>query len=388
MRSQILIDQTKQLVTIPSMVGNPEALQAAVKFVADIISAYPNITIERFERNGKPSFLAYYGASRPEKFDILLNAHVDIVPGTPELFTPTEKDGRLYGRGVLDMKGTAIAMTHAFCELAGTVPYSLGLQIVSDEEVGGYDGAQLQIDHGVRASFVIMGEYANHPHTIYNAARGVCWTKIAFRGQEAHGGHPWKGNNAIMKANAFASAVLARFPVPEKETWTTTANIANLTTTNTTPNKVPDYAELMIDFRFTQNEPIFRSKESVQTFITDLDPEAKLLEMPMFEQAIYVQEQNPYVQGLRRAIKQVSGFEPQFLGRPGASDGRHFAPFGSSIVEYGLLGQNSHTAQEYVELDSFEKYYTTLWMFLRKPKLEAPIPRQTSRQRLTAPLAR
>ena len=121
MRTEEIITQTKQLVAIPSTADNPVALHQAIAFVAAIIEKCPGITIERFERNGKPSLLAYKGTKRPDKFTILLNGHIDVVPGTAEQFTAIEKDGKLYGRGVLDMKGTALVLTNVFCELVGRV---------------------------------------------------------------------------------------------------------------------------------------------------------------------------------------------------------------------------------------------------------------------------
>jgi succinyl-diaminopimelate desuccinylase len=367
MTTQELIELTRQLVEIPSTGDNPAALKDAVNFLARIVASHPGITIEGFERNGKTSFLAYRGHTRPTKFDILLNAHVDVVPGSPDQFKPVIKDGRLYGRGALDMKGTALVMTDVFCEFVSKVPYKLGLEIVSDEEVGGYDGARLHIDEGLRSSFVINGEYANHRNTIYNAARGLCWAEIAFNGKEAHGGHPWKGDNAVVKAGSFAAAVLERYPIPDKETWTTTANISSLTTPNETHNKVPDYAILKVDFRFTQEDPAFEDEDNVRAFIASIDPDAELLNLSVFEPAVNVEELNPYVQGLGHALKRVTKAEPAFLGRPASSDGRHFALVNNDVVEFGLYGQNSHSDNEYVELDSFAEYHAAMRAFLKTP---------------------
>jgi succinyl-diaminopimelate desuccinylase len=112
--SNKVIEQTKQLMQIQSTSDRPDELQRAVNFVADIVAQHKNITIERFERNGKHSFLAYKKGVRPEKFDVLLNGHVDVVPGKPAMFKPVEKNGRLYGRGALDMKGTVLALTDVF----------------------------------------------------------------------------------------------------------------------------------------------------------------------------------------------------------------------------------------------------------------------------------
>jgi succinyl-diaminopimelate desuccinylase len=367
MNTEHIIETTKQLIRIPSTYDRPESLLAAVNVLADIVAACPDVTIERFERNGKPSFLAYRGPVRPATFDILLNGHVDVVPGAEHLFEPVEKDGKLYGRGALDMKGTSSVLTDVFCKLVSEVPYSLGLQIVSDEEIGGYDGVRMHINDGVRAKFVIMGEYANDRHTIYNAARGLCWAEIKFKGKTAHGGHLWNGTNAVLKAGDFAGAILKRYPTPDKETWTTTASIANLSTTNDAYNKVPDTAVLKIDFRFTQEDPVFGSRESLEAFIASIDPDAELVDLATFEPAVNVEELNPYVQGLSAAIRNVAGKKPKFLGRPASSDGRHFALVNNDIIEYGLYGKNPHSEDEWVDLKSFEEYHKTLVQFLTSP---------------------
>jgi hypothetical protein len=61
MTEQELIEKAKQLIAIPSTVQNPEARRAAVDFVADFVAQYEGITIERFESNGIPSFIAFAG---------------------------------------------------------------------------------------------------------------------------------------------------------------------------------------------------------------------------------------------------------------------------------------------------------------------------------------
>ncbi len=394
MTTEELVKQTKKLIAIRSTADRPEDLKKAVDFVADIVAKHKDVTIERFERNGKHSLLAYRQGARPKKFDVLLNAHVDVVPGRPALFEPYQKDGRLYGRGALDMKGTAMVLTDVFCELVNTVTYKLGLQVVSDEEIGGYDGVRMHVDDlGVRANFTIMGEYANDPNVIYNAARGLCWAEIAFKGKSAHGGHLWHGSNAVVKAGEFAGAVLKRYPTPDKETWTTTASISDLSTPNDAFNKVPDKAVLKIDFRFTQEDPVFRSRESLEAFIHEIDPEAELINTATFEPAVHVEELNPYVQGLSQALESITGEKPQFQGRPASSDGRHFALVDNDIVEFGLYGKGSHSNNEYVELSSFGEYQETLRRFLQRPipkklatpKIEEPLHEQILRRLVEIP---
>ena len=364
-----IISHTSQLVAIPSVADNPNALRQAVDFVADFVAANSqNVTIERFEQNGVTSFLAYKGTIRPSKFDIILNGHVDVVPGAPELFVPRVENGRLYGRGVLDMKGTTMVLASIFCELVNEAPYALGLQIVSDEESGGYDGAHYHIKRGIRTDFAIMGEYSNHRDAIYNAARGLCWVEVAFKGKTAHGGHPWKGDNAVVKASAFIEKLLAFYPIPSEETWTTTATISSLSTPNMTYNQIPDYAVVKVDFRFTKNDEAFQSEETVKEFIRSLDREAEVIDISTFGSSVHAKTTNPYVKGLARAMANTTDIEPRFMARPGSSDGRHFAAVDIECVEFGLYGFNAHSDGEYVELDSFDEYAAILRAYLKQPK--------------------
>ena len=376
MTTQELIEQTKKLIAIESTVDNPRERRKAVDFVRKMVEERcPGITTELFESEGNFSFLAYRGAERPRSFDVLLNAHVDVVPAKPEQFKAEERNGRLYGRGALDMKGTAVVLANAFCQNVMDVPYKLALQVVSDEEVSGRNCTRYQIEQGVRADFVVVGEYANHRHTIYNAARGICWVEVAFAGKTAHGGHLWNGSNALLKATNFANAVLSRYPTPEKETWATTANIASISTPNETYNRVPDQATVKIDFRFTQEDPAFQNIESLRKFIKSIDPEARLVNVLNHEPAVKAEQLNPYVQGLSRAHEKVTGQPTQFLGRPGGSDGRHFAEVSNDIVEYGLYGMHPHSDKEYVELASFGEYARIIDEFLKQP-----LPRRTAKR--------
>lgn len=362
-----IIAHTTRLVAIPSTADNSHALKEAIDYVADFVTAYADVTVERFEQNGKASFLAYRGRARPEKFDIILNGHVDVVAAKPEEFTPYEQDGRLYGRGALDMKGTVMVLAGVFCRLVNESPYVLGLQIVSDEETGG-NGTLQQIQQGAKADLTIIGEYANHRSTIYNEARGLCWAEIAFKGKSAHGGHPWNGHNAIVRASDFITALLEHYPIPTEETWKhTTVTIASLTTPNEAYNKVPDYAVVKADFRFSAEDTVFANEDSVRTFITSIDPEAELVDVATHSPAVHVPEDNAFSRGLEKALKTVTG-EATFKGRPAGSDGRHYAAAGMDCLEFGLYGHNSHSEHEYVELDSFQEYYDTMLAFLQNPK--------------------
>jgi succinyl-diaminopimelate desuccinylase len=372
MTQEQIIEQAKRFIAIPSTVDNSVALHAAVDFIAAHIRSYEGITIERFEKNGVPSLLAYASDSRPDVFDVLLNGHVDVVPGAAADFEPFIRDGKLYGRGAYDMKLATLIMTDVFCQVAATSLSSIGLQIVADEEVGGYNGIRHQLDNGVRAKFAIAGEMTELD--VCYESRGICWTEVKFTGVKAHGGHAWHGVNAVTKAAAFTQNLLARYPMPKVPTWTTTANISSINTPNTTFNQVPEEATLKIDFRFTAENHDFTSKQTVIELVKSIDPTAEIVAFPVYEPAVYVPHENEDLQRLLRALRTTTHKNVALIQRHASSDARHFANEGIPCVEFGLSGGNLHADEEYANLDSVAKYRTALETFLYDYSTNTPRP--------------
>ncbi|MFN4213003.1 MAG: M20/M25/M40 family metallo-hydrolase, partial [Microgenomates group bacterium] len=105
-----ILSFSKKLISLPSTKDNPQilkkVLEVALEEVKDFTPPFAKggVTIERFEKNGVPSALIYKEKERPERFKVILNAHLDVVSGKEEQFKPYEKDGKLYGRGATDMK--------------------------------------------------------------------------------------------------------------------------------------------------------------------------------------------------------------------------------------------------------------------------------------------
>ncbi len=171
---QQLIQLTKDLIGIESVADKPAEIRKAYDFVIAMIKTCgKDITIEEFEQNGSPSFLAYRGLHRPDKFSLMFTGHLDVVPGKKEQYVATEKSGKLYGRGTTDMKAAAVILTDVFCEFVDKVPYALGLQMSCDEELGSSNGVEYQVAQGVRSGLVICGGCGRLPDTyeIANAAK-------------------------------------------------------------------------------------------------------------------------------------------------------------------------------------------------------------------------
>jgi succinyl-diaminopimelate desuccinylase len=146
---------------------------------------------------------------------LMLNAHLDTVPGygMPNAYRPVVRDGRLYGRGAVDMKGALAAMLTCLEVLAAPdVAFrgELVLTAVAGEESGSAGMQALTEDRTsagrrARADFAIVGEPTSMK--VARAHKGAMWIEAEFAGVATHGSVPHEGINAAYHAARFMTAV-------------------------------------------------------------------------------------------------------------------------------------------------------------------------------------
>jgi acetylornithine deacetylase/succinyl-diaminopimelate desuccinylase len=142
---------------------------------------------------------------------LILCGHTDTVAPnkmtTMDPFAAEIKDGRIYGRGAVDMKGPLAAMAAAFVALRNLQFLEKGsvtLAAVIDEEMESL-GAEALIHSGITADGAIIGEPTSNQIAIGH--KGLEWLEIEFLGKATHGGTPEKGVNAISAAARFVRTV-------------------------------------------------------------------------------------------------------------------------------------------------------------------------------------
>jgi acetylornithine deacetylase ArgE len=147
---------------------------------------------------GRPNVTGFVDTGAPET--LLLEAHMDTMPADSMSippFSPDERDGRLYGRGTCDTKGSLAAFLHAVCSLLGEgrgPRFNIVILAVADEEYG-FTGARHAVAHGLRADFAVVGEPTLL--RIVRAHKGVIRWRVTTRGVAAHSAYPERGENAI-----------------------------------------------------------------------------------------------------------------------------------------------------------------------------------------------
>src|SRR6185437_9834640 len=134
MTTNDIIDLAKKFIAIPSTEDSNPHLKEIISFTSTQLAGFQT---QEFISNGKPSILVHNAKKDTKHFKIILNAHLDVVPGQKNQFIPFIKNSKLYGRGAYDMKAATAAKVLLFKELAKKLAYPLAVQLVTDEEIGG-----------------------------------------------------------------------------------------------------------------------------------------------------------------------------------------------------------------------------------------------------------
>ena len=353
-----IIKHSQDLIKFKSDPGNTKELDKALKYVKALL---PEYTFKEFERNNVKSLLFYNTKEIPSKFKIILNCHLDVIPGKSSQYEPYIEDGRIYGVGAMDMKSNLVCALMAFKEIAHTLDYPLALQIVTDEETGGFDGTKLQIEDGINADFVISTEPTSL--NIVNEAKGVMWLEVTCKGKTSHGAYPWRGENAIQKMNNFISSLYNEFPIPTEQVWKTTANLSQIETTNTSYNKIPDNCTVKLDIRYINND----KNIIIEKIKAILPKDFTLLEV-VNEPSLYTPADNKYIKTLKNITKEITKSDVILYGAQGSSDARHYSLVGTYGIEFGPLGGGIGEDIEWVDIKSLEYYYEILTKFLKDLK--------------------
>ncbi len=358
---------TEQLMAMPSVTPTDGGCTALIQshldplgFDCEVIDCGPdtfrvkNLWAKRAGSSGQT--LAFAG-------------HVDVVPTGPlsqwtsDPFTPTHRDGKLYGRGACDMKASLAAMVVATQEFLKETPEpSLGIAflLTSDEEGPALDGTvrvcELLQSRNDAPDFCIVGEPTSVKKTgdmIKNGRRGSLSGKLKVIGIQGHIAYPQLADNPVHKA-APAIAELASTIWDQGNDFfpPTTWQISNVHAGTGATNVIP--GEFVIDFNFR-----FCTESTADTLkkrLTDIlnkhqlkyDIEWTLGGLP------FLTTPGSLVNMVQDAILQVTGIETELSTTGGTSDGRLIAQVCPQVIELGPPNATIHKIDEHVAVADLE----------------------------------
>lgn len=217
-KDEYLIACLRELVKIPTYVPPGENYGKIVDWLIPVFDdlgfeceriEMPKDVYEARQKSAELSgervnLLATKDCGAKESVDIY--THLDVVPAgegwsTPP-FDPVIKDGRIYGRGVADSKGSVASLLTALREMKEQdlkSKYNLRVALTTDEELGTYSGLCFFADYGLlKGDYLLCMDGDNEGVCI--ATNGVMNWEMTVYGKSAHSSIPFSGVNAIEKA--------------------------------------------------------------------------------------------------------------------------------------------------------------------------------------------
>ena len=339
--------------------------------VADRLQAI-GFSIESMRFGEVDNLWARRGTSTPL---FVFAGHTDVVPPGPladwdsDPFTPSVRDGYLYGRGAADMKSSIAAMVTACERFIGRHAAhrgSIAFLLTSDEEGPSVDGTVRVIEYlkarGEQIDWCLVGEPSSRDQTgdvIKNGRRGSLNGVLRVRGQQGHVAYPQLADNPIHRsAAALAELVAAEWDAGNAHFPPTTFQISNINAGTGAENVIPGDLHIRFNLRFSTES----SPENIQSRVLgildkhglDYSIDWKISGLPFITPA------GELVDAARRAIHSVTGRETKLSTSGGTSDGRFIAPTGAQVVELGPLNATIHKTNECVnlaELDTLSSIY-------------------------------
>jgi succinyl-diaminopimelate desuccinylase len=298
--------------------------------------------------------------------------HTDVVPSGPEdawqsrPFEPSIRDGRLYGRGAADMKGSVAAMVIALEQFVAAHPDHagrVGLLLTSDEEgPTNLDGVRKVAEQfrarGERIDWCVVGEPSSREKLgdlIRVGRRGSLSGTLTVRGVQGHVAYPEKALNPIHAfAPALAELAAELWDEGDDDFPPTSFQVSNLNAGTGASNVIPGTLTALLNFRYGTASRADELRERVEAILrrqgVDFALDWHLSGEPFL---------TPPGGRLRETVvavcRELGDCEPEQSTGGGTSDGRFIAPLGAEVVELGPVNATIHKVDECVALAELER---------------------------------
>lgn len=305
---------------------------------------------------------------------ITFAGHTDVVPAGDETkwthgaFAGDVKDGMLYGRGAVDMKGgiacSVAAVLDYLAANGGKPKGSISFLITGDEEDIAVNGTikllQWAAARGEKFDHCVLGEPSNVNEigdTIKAGRRGSQSGTIIVDGVQGHVAYPHRASNPVPDIAAIIAAVSGD-PLDNGTEHFQPSNLefTSVDVGNPAWNVIPAQARARFNIRYNDRH----TRESLRALIEERVTKASgnrikahVIWEPSNSDAFLTQP-GPFTELVSAAVEDVTGRRPELNTGGGTSDARfitHYCP----VLEFGLVGQTMHQIDERTPVADLEK---------------------------------
>ncbi|WP_342708388.1 succinyl-diaminopimelate desuccinylase [Bradyrhizobium sp. B124] len=318
---------------------------------------------------------ARIGSAAPH---ITFAGHTDVVPPGDEAawtlgaFSGKVKDGYLYGRGAVDMKG-GIA-----CSVAAVLQYlgdhggkpredgngSISFLITGDEEDVSINGTVKLLkwcaERGEKFDHCVLGEPSNVEvlgDMIKIGRRGSQSGTLVVDGVQGHVAYPHRASNPVPDISRLIVA-LSDEPLDHGSAQFQASNLEFTTVDvgNTASNVIPGQARAKFNIRYNDNH----TQESLRQLVDERLAKAcgnrirAHIDWQPSNSNVFVTQPGPFTDLAVAAIEEVTGRKPELSTSGGTSDARFISSY-CPVIEFGLVGQTMHQIDERTPVADLEK---------------------------------
>ena len=304
---------------------------------------------------------------------LVFAGHTDVVPTGPveqwtsHPFTPTHRDGKLYGRGACDMKTSVAAFVVSIEEFLRATPdpkLTLALLLTSDEEGPAVDGTVVVCNtlaaRGEVLDYCIVGEptaVQRCGDMIKNGRRGTMSGKLTVKGVQGHIAYPHLASNPV---HSVAPALAELVAINTAGGWDagndyfqpTSWQISNFHAGTGASNVIPGDAVIDFNFRFsTESTP-----ESLQKRVhAVLDAHGVDYTLAWTVGGLpFLTTPGELVSAVQAAIADETGIATELSTSGGTSDARFIAKICKQVVELGPVNASIHKIDEHIDVAEIE----------------------------------
>lgn len=362
-----VIDIAQNLMRFRTETGNIEEIEKCLEYAKSLFNGLEvKGGIYHFDNASPVLFLANVEA---DNYDVVCLGHLDVVPATDDMFSPVIKDGKLYGRGSLDMKSfAAVALNSLEHVLKNKLPLKFAVILSTDEEKGSKSThAFMEAHPNLKAKIVLDNDVGGDINKIVSKCKNPVFVKIMADGKAAHGSTPWEGidaNEILMETLRNIRQIYPYYSkggVNPQDKWIDTVHVA-IMQGGEVSNVIARHAEAVLDFRLTENSTVENLKRNLDKCMVN----GAYYKISSESTPVVMDENNPFILDYKHFAEQALGHALEFEHIGGATDSRAFAVRGSVVIMHSGSGEGMHAEGEYVEIDSVEKIADTQIKFLNK----------------------
>jgi succinyl-diaminopimelate desuccinylase len=305
---------------------------------------------------------------------ITFAGHTDVVPPGDEAawthgaFSGDVKDGLLYGRGAVDMKGgiacSVAAVLQYLADHGGKPKGSISFLITGDEEDVSVNGTikllQWVSSRGERFDHCVLGEPSSQEvlgDCIKIGRRGSQSGTLYVEGRQGHVAYPHRAANPVPDISRLIVAISDE-PLDHGSAQFQASNLefTSVDVGNTASNVIPGQARAKFNIRFND----LHTQESLRALVEQRLATAagnRIRARIVWERSnsnVFVTKPGAFTDLAVSAIEEVTGRRPELSTSGGTSDARFIASY-CPVIEFGLVGQTMHQIDERTPVSDLEK---------------------------------